>query len=565
MSAPPPPYPVDSGGAMPYFQQPNTATTGSPMPVSQVELHIACRNLLDLDTFSKSDPLAVMYVQDKVTKKWREYGRTEVIMNNLNPEFTKSFIIDYFFEEIQKLKFEVYDVDSESRNLSKHDFIGSLECTLGSILGVGGGKYEAKLRYTNPKYEKCGSIIVSVEEVSSCKDIIALQFSGIKLDKKDFFGKSDPFLCISRCNEDNSYTVVHRTEVKKTTLKPIWLPFKIPARVLCNGDYERTLLFECFDWNQNGSHSLIGLFHTTLRDLTSFRANRSTYELINPKKKAKHKKYSNSGIINVLDCQVHQKSSFLDYIRGGTELSFVVAVDFTASNGNVQSPSSLHFIDPHSPNQYTQALLAVGSIIEDYDTDKMFPAFGFGARCPPTMEVSHQFPLNAIAMNPMCHGVQGIIAAYQQSIRMCQLYGPTNFAPVIQNTARIAKDSFNRDPASTYFVLLIITDGIITDMDRTKEAIVFAADLPVSIIIVGVGSAEFDSMEELDGDDVRLSSRGKVASRDIVQFVPFRDYFKPDGRYDETSGTRLAKDVLAELPGQLEEFMEKNKIKPKLG
>lgn len=70
---------------------------------------------------------------------------------------------------------------------------------------------------------------------------------------------------------------------------------------------------------------------------------------------------------------------------------------------------------------------------------------------------------------------------------------------------------------SEYFILLIITDGIITDMPQTKEAIVSAASLPLSIIIVGVGTADFSAMKELDGDEVRLSSNGRFAERDIVQ------------------------------------------------
>jgi len=50
----------------------------------------------------------------------------------------------------------------------------------------------------------------------------------------------------------------------------------------------------------------------------------------------------------------------------------------------------------------------------------------------------------------------------------------------------------------------------------------------MSIIIVGVGEADFDSMEELDGDSVRLTApNGKKAIRDIVQFVPFRNFMKP--------------------------------------
>lgn len=76
-----------------------------------------------------------------------------------------------------------------------------------------------------------------------------------------------------------------------------------------------------------------------------------------------------------------------------------------------------------------------------------------------------------------------------------------------------------------YFILLIITDGVITDLDQTRTAIVNASKLPMSIIIVGVGGADFSAMEFLDGDDgVLRSSSGEPAVRDIVQFVPFRKF-----------------------------------------
>ena len=37
-----------------------------------------------------------------------QIGRTEVIWDNLNPDFVKKFVMEYFFEESQKLKFELY-------------------------------------------------------------------------------------------------------------------------------------------------------------------------------------------------------------------------------------------------------------------------------------------------------------------------------------------------------------------------------------------------------------------------------------------------------------------------
>ena len=55
-----------------------------------------------------------------------------------------------------------------------------------------------------------------------------------------------------------------------------------------------------------------------------------------------------------------------------------------------------------------------------------------------------------------------------------------------------------------YFILLILTDGEITDMAETKDAIIKASHLPMSIIIVGVGGCSFQMMVELDADEGRF-------------------------------------------------------------
>ena len=63
--------------------------------------------------------------------------------------------------------------------------------------------------------------------------------------------------------------------------------------------------------------------------------------------------------------------------------------------------------------------------------------------------------------------------------------------------AQFAKSYQN---GQNYFVLLILTDGAITDFEETKCAIVEASQLPMSVIIVGVGDADFSAMEGLDSD-----------------------------------------------------------------
>jgi len=63
---------------------------------------------------------------------------------------------------------------------------------------------------------------------------------------------------------------------------------------------------------------------------------------------------------------------------------------------------------------------------------------------------------------------------------------------------------FNR---KKYYILLLITDGIINDFQETVDQIVRASSLPLSIIIVGVGDDEFTEMDELDADEVPLFSQ----------------------------------------------------------
>lgn len=66
-------------------------------------------------------------------------------------------------------------------------------------------------------------------------------------------------------------------------------------------------------------------------------------------------------------------------------------------------------------------------------------------------------------------------------------------------------------------------------MVQTKRSIIEASNLPISIIIVGVDDANFDAMNELDSDDVRLEVDGNYAARDIVQFVPLKKSLDHNG------------------------------------
>lgn len=534
----------------PPFQSPGQMM---PLPVTTVELSVSCNNLRDMDVMSKSDPVCVLFVKNN--NRWMEFARTEMITDSLSPSWMKKFIIDYKFEERQMLKFSIYDLDSSSAQLSHHDFLGEIETSLAEIVSSQSKGFCKKF---NKPYT--GRIQIISEEVSSNKEEVTITFNAINLDKKDFFGKSDPYLEIRKSTESNQYVVIHRTEVIMNNLNPKWKQFTLSVATLCNGDYQRDLKFTVYDWDSNGSPDFIGSFHTNLDKLRQGPGSYNHYDVINhDKQKKKGSKYKNSGIVMLQDFTLISVPSFLDYIQGGTQVNFTVAVDFTGSNGNPNDPRSLHYKDPSGrPNQYVTAITSVGEIIQDYDYDKQFPALGFGARVPPRFDVSHEFYLNLSPDSPFCNGMEGILAAYYNSLYNVQLYGPTNFSPVINHVAKFAR-AYQNDPTN-YFVLLIITDGIITDLEETKRAIIAASGLPLSLIIVGVGNEDFEAMDALDSDDKLLRSGGMVAKRDIVQFVEMRK-FVSGGSWNKEL---LAKAVLAEIPKQLSTYMRMQSLKPSI-
>uniref|UniRef100_A0A9L0SJU6 Copine 1 n=1 Tax=Equus caballus TaxID=9796 RepID=A0A9L0SJU6_HORSE len=481
--------------------------------VTLVQLSISCDHLIDKDISSKSDPLCVL-LQDVGGGNWAELGRTEQVRNCSSPEFSKTLQLKYHFETVQKLRFGIYDIDNKTPELGDDDFLGGAECSLGQIVSSQILTLPLMLKPGKPAGQ--GTITVSAQELKDSR-VVTMEVEARNLDKKDFLGKSDPFLEFFR-QGDGKWHLAYRSEVIKNNLNPTWKRFSVPLQRFCGGDPSTPIQAE--------------------------------FECIHPEKQQKKKSYKNSGTICVKLCQVETEYSFLDYVMGGCQINFTVGVDFTGSNGDPSSPNSLHYLSPTGVNEYLTALWSVGSVVQDYDSDKLFPAFGFGAQVPPDWQVSHEFALNFNPNNPYCAGIQGIVDAYRQALPQVRLYGPTNFAPIINHVARFAAQAANQRTASQYFVLLLLTDGAVTDVEATCEAVVRASHLPMSVIIVGVGGADFEAMEQLDADGGPLRTRsGKASARDIVQFVPYR-------RFQNAPQEALAQTVLAEVPAQLVSYFK---------
>ncbi|XP_058078099.1 protein BONZAI 3-like isoform X2 [Magnolia sinica] len=524
-------------------------------------LSLSASKLRDLDILSKSDPMAVMYAK-KRDGTLEELGRTEVIMNTLDPVWISKLTIAYHFEIVQPLVFQVYDVDTIYHNipvkmlkLSEQEFLGEASCVLSEIVTKHSKSLTLPLQGRDGQkgMKNMGTITVHAEETVASRTYVEMILRCSNLENKDLFSKSDPFLIISRVVESGGSVPICKTEVANNNLNPTWKPLLLTMQQF--GSKDNPLVIECFDFNSNGRHGRIGKLQKTLAELEKLHNEKTGAHFYSASSVQDHKKMLKGQLFVDKFCEDVQYS-FLDYISSGFELNFMVAIDFTASNGNPRLPDSLHYIDPSGRlNAYQQAILEVGEVIQFYDSDRHFSAWGFGGR-PIDGPVSHCFNLNGRANESEVEGIEGIMSAYTSALHNISLAGPTLFGQVINKAAKMASNALSYDQTK-YFILLIITDGVITDLQETKDALVRASDLPLSILVVGVGGADFKDMEILDADNgQRLeSSTGRVATRDIVQFVPMREV--------HSGQISIVQSLLEELPGQFLWYMRNRDIKPR--
>jgi hypothetical protein len=381
-------------------------------------------------------------------------------------------------------------------------------------------------------------------------------------------------------------------------LSPQWQDASIDLSLLCGGDLDKPVLVTVYDDESDGKHVAMGKFETTVNGLVSAATNRSEFTLVGGRKGKEEgkiivQKADVAGVESVTEgmqklavspsakgaTNAGEKPSFVDYVAGGCNLNVCVAIDFTGSNGksrygcNVRTtqfilaegmfvshwcfnkikgdprnPGTLHYIHPDgSKNDYEKAISAIVGILEKYDTDKQLAVFGFGAKyggvvrhcfqCGPTAEV---------------HGVNGVLDAYHAVFQSGLIMsGPTVFTEVIQTAAAratSAQDAAQRKGEQAYTILLIITDGAVSDVNATAAVLDQVSNAPLSVVIVGVGNADFSGMQFLD-------DASKPGKRDIAQFVEFNKHSR--------SSVELTSETLHEIPDQLVGYFTSNGIQPR--
>src|SRR5690606_6548719 len=110
---------------------------------------------------------------------------------------------------------------------------------------------------------------------------------------------------------------------------------KIPSIHLCNGDFDLPIVFE---FHSASDKTLLGSAEISVNKLLE------------------EKKFTIQGqkvIINVRcnNIQLVKEHTFIDYLRGGTQIGLTIGIDFTGSNGHQNDAGSLHTMKQVNPYQ----------------------------------------------------------------------------------------------------------------------------------------------------------------------------------------------------------------------
>ena len=561
-----------------------------------LEIGIKCANLCLFDGETNLNPVCVMYRRYERNKSkshnnvtstigWSEIGRTEKLASNKDPDWKRKIEFDYTFGENIQVKFEVYHtLDNSDWGLqgcsgmdsgsNSQELIGKFETPLCTLLTSQEGKYSTSLALHGMSEDwiktlgdtSLPKIHFETKEKNAIREIVRFELRAENLDDKDLMGKSDPYLIMSSQASNGQLTQVYKSEVIKDNLNPKWRPFKVEMMKVCNGDYNKRIKIQVYDYDSIGSHDYIGHFVTTMNQLQNNLPNELKFPITNEDKKGDNK---GSGSVFVVQRDIEVIPTFIKLLQTGTKINLSIAFDFTESNGDPSDKSSLHYacdLGTDSPYSFTARSVVNG--ISSFSSNQTISSYGFGAKLPQQNNTSSIFPMN---MNgPNFSGLDALLESYKKCVKECTFSGPCKLSPTINHIAKQVQTSMV--DSEQYFVLLILTNGEVHDIEATKSALSSVSDWPLSIVIVGVGNRDFSMFDELKADYRHPSAlKGRnpksgitIASRSNHHFVELRKHMPSDSLQNHSMMSRnnfqkyVAMEILSHVPAQFADWMSKH-------
>jgi Copine/C2 domain len=561
-------------------------------PYIKLDLIMKCHRLPKKNSFSQADAFCCLWeipsghrinskkVSRLPARHEKEIGRTEVCRENRNPSFKTTFRLEYKFQEEQHFVIRVYNEDLQySTDLKEHDFIGGCFFTLGELMGAGGCSVARPLQHGK------SFLILMGQEIVETREVLEFRFSGQDLGllerkrknmqvakelTKDVLDtmqkvniatvleKFDPYFRFEKLNkEDQTWKTVWKSEVIKDNQNPTWEGARIPLQLLCDDDPYTTVRITIWDYHKHSPDILLGFVETTVNELIqkSQRGIPVFNVMIEKKRILRGTKLKKAGVLKVLKSNILQIPSMLQYISGGCKMDLMFAIDCTKANGDWRDESSQHYHSSTWLNDYQAAIHKIATVYGSFEGDKDYILWGYGA-CINGQQTHSPF-LMGEKLKDADALVESYDAYFSATNESFDLGKDGYLKPVIQ--AGMYRAIKSNQTSQCYSTLVILTTGEITDLTDTIDVICAAAeDAPLSIVIIGVGTGDFQLMDILTGygdESGKLRhSNGVPIARELVSFVTFHEF--------GGNASQCVVEGLREVPEQFVQYFTNAGIKP---
>ena len=543
-------------------------------PHAKIDVTLSCENMLQKDTFSSARTFcAIWQVPNGYTGRGGgmmttnniaplpsgpevEIGRTEVVGDTRDPQFTSKFRLDYHFEQEQTYLVRVYDEDLKyATDLREHDYMGGAIFTLSELVGAPGCILNRPLTHENTQ------LYIRGEEIKEAREILEIRFSAQDLaGLENVLDNKDTYIRIQKLTDedDKAWVTMWKSEVIMHSEAPTWSLCRLPLLQLCpDGDMNRQMKIELWCYNKYTDDEMLGFTDMTVGNLV-YEANRGIpkYPIYYEKKKIfGGSKLKSAGMIKALRGKKTEYPSMLDYITGGCDINVNIAVDCSVNNGDYLEEEGLHYRTKLWLNDYQAAIHKIGTIMEPFSKKHRFELFGFGANIGGEDQAIVQLGHNIKDSSALLDAYD---LFFGDDSEEGHLPGTVSLVQPIVERAMFHAIEENQT-SQTYSVLCILTAGGISDLQATIDSICMAADdAPLSIALIGIGPGNFDGMADFFQTGSIRHSNGVPITRDIVQFAAFNDH--------GGNASSVVAEALGEVPEQfVRYFIDSGKTpQPKL-
>lgn len=463
--------------------------------------------------FPKS-AICVLFLDDFDGNK-EEFARTEVIWNQNEPNWVKSFTIEIVPDMKKLLCFQIYEIVSNNRNIEQQKLlaISSIELNVLlnssnnfvqvplSILRTNESSYFIELNFYEFKQNVEGSYIFTfkIDEIHS-------QLRMIKSPK--------PYFIIKRMNESsNHFMNVYKSDViKKYKNKTAeWKYVVLNLQALCGGDFDLPLRITLYDYlSTKHIDNKYGCINTSLRNLIE------TKKLEFTDKNGKVKAILHTELLSKIE-----KPCFFDLKLKGMKIQPILGIDFSSTKINdVDSNRLLHF--KNDQFSYISSITEIYDSIHEIVKNQSFISYAFA-----DFQGEKVIPLFNEVQKKQHHDndnltINSIVDSYNYSKHHITYPEHSLLEPLIDKALIDAENNYEKD--GTISLLIVISSGNFSDFHKAMKKLAEADEKPLISLFVLMDGMKLNIYENIVQRNGRLiDNLGHKTKRKIAKAVIYSD------------------------------------------